>query len=179
MSDEELLYLYLIAHNEWAFNFLYQKYQKMILSLVRKNFTKFFALPLELNDLASDSYFIFMDSVKNFQTKKNKSFKNYFLTNLNWVILKSLRKYLSRNHQVLNLAVNFQDYLYEPSTIFSYFNDWTNFDFNVLKLSFYEKNVLKLKYQGYSNHEIMAQLNLTYKQVDNAFQRASLKLKRK
>lgn len=178
MSDEELLYLYLIAHNQWAFNFLYQKYHNMILSLMRKNFAKFFALPLELNDLVSTSYFIFIDSVRNFQNKKNKSFKNYFLTNLNWAILKSLRKYLSKNHQVLNLAVSLQDYLHEATTVFPYFNDWTNFDFNVLKLSFYEKNVLKLKYQGYSNYEIMAQLNLTYKQVDNAFQRASLKLKR-
>lgn len=179
MGDEELLYLYLIAHNQWAFNFLYQKYQNLILSLIRKNLTKFFALPLELNDLVSVSFFIFVDSVRNFQTRKNKSFKNYFLTNLNWATLKSLRKYLSKNHQVLNLAVSFQDYLYEPIAAFSYFSDWNDFDFSILKLSFSEKNVLKLKYQGYSNHEIMAQLNLTYKQVDNAFQRASLKLKRK
>ncbi|MBE4704138.1 hypothetical protein [Spiroplasma platyhelix] len=181
MSDEELLYLYLIAQNQWAFNFLYQKYQNIILVLTRKTFRKFFSVPLELSDLESVTYLIFYQSVFNFQVKKNKSFKNFLLTNLNWGILKYLKKYLNKNHQILNTALTDQDYFFNRNLSFqNHFiqDDYSNLinDSN-LKLSFYEQNVLQLKYQGYSNQEIMAKLNLTYKQIDNAFQRATWKLK--
>lgn len=179
MSDEELIYLFLVCQNQWAFNFLYQKYQNIIAIITRKTFAKFFALPLELNDLTSLSYLIFYQSIFKFQVNRNKSFKNFLLLNLNWELLKYLKKYLSKNHQILNMAEAYQDYYWQQDS------DWLNGCYQIndlsltnLKLSFHEENVLKLKYQGYDNQEIMAQLNLTYKQVDNAFQRATLKIKK-
>lgn len=175
MSDEELLYLFIAVQNQWAFDFLYQKYQKLIVLLTRKNFLKFFTVPLELSDLDSISYLIFYQSICCFQFNRNKSFKNFLLTNLNWELLKYLKKYISRNHQILNLAVDYQDYFVWYDRQVLSFNDNNLSD---LKLSFYEKNVLKLKYQGYCNREIMKKLNLNYKQIDNAFQRAILKFKR-
>lgn len=183
MNDEELLYLYLVVQNQWAFNFLYQKYQNIIIAVTRKAFAKFFALPLELNDLQSCSYLIFYQSIFNFQMRKNKSFKNFLLTNLNWGLLTYLKKYLTKNHQILNTALSYQDYFFDQQSSFDFqlidFEYLNALNFKDLKLSFSEENVLKLKYQGYSNQEIMAKLNLTYKQIDNAFQRASLKLKKK
>lgn len=182
MNDYELLYLFVAAKNQWAFNFLYQKYQNIINILTRKKFYQFFSVPLELSDLQSITYFIFYQSVSSFQIRKNKSFKNFFLINLNWGLLKYFKQYLTKNHQVLNLAVKFQDYFFDDELIYQ-----ENYDqeklinliiLNDLKLSFYEKNVLKLKYQGYCNQEIMEKLKLNYKQVDNAFQRVNLKLRK-
>gem|GEM_PF-963969 len=60
---------------------------------------------------------------------------------------------------------------------FGFYDQFKQFELSDLNLSFFEKNVLKLKYQGFSNQEIMAKLNLNYKQVDNAFQRVILKVK--
>lgn len=179
MSDEELIYLFVVDQNDWAFNCLYLKYQNIISFSIRKNFSKFFSLPLELNDLESIAYFIFFQAVINFQFNKNKSFKNFLLLNLEWGLLKYLKKYLTKNHQILNMAYYYQDYFLDNNLIDqSSFYQINLFDLNNLKLSLSEKNVLKLKYQGFSNQEIMAKLNLTYKQVDNAFQRVNLKLKK-
>ncbi|MGL5268157.1 MAG: hypothetical protein ACRC8P_00075 [Spiroplasma sp.] len=178
MNDEELLYLFVVVKNEWAFNCLYQRYQNVIDVLTKKIFYKFFTLPLELSDLQSVTYLIFYQTIVSFQIKKNKSFKNFLLINLKWGLLKYIKKYLTKNHQILNLAVQYQDYFFDDSLNYQEsFNYFDFVDLIDLKLSFYEKNVLQLKYQGFSNQEIMTKLNLSYKQVDNAFQRVSLKLK--
>lgn len=182
MSDEELFYLFVVAKNEWAFTYLYQKYRSITDILTKKIFQKFFTLPLELNDLQSLAYLIFYQSIINYQVKKNKSFKNFLLINLKWGLLKYIKKYLTKNHQILNLAIEYQEYFLDDK-VSDNLNNQLNFDTIIfidlinLKLSFYEKNVLQLKYQGFSNQEIMAKLNLSYKQVDNAFQRVSLKFK--
>lgn len=181
MSDEELIYLFVDAKNEWAFTCLYQKYYNLSDILTKKLFYKFFTLPLELSDLQSLNYLIFYQTIVSYQTKKNKSFKNFLLINLKWELLKYIKKYLTKNHQILNLAVGYQDYLLDSSDDSLNYHlsfDVVSFvDLVNLKLSFYEKNVLQLKYQGFSNQEIMAKLNLSYKQVDNAFQRVNLKFK--
>lgn len=182
MTDEELLYLFIVIKNQWAFDYLYQKYQNLINILTRKKFYQFFTLPLELNDLQSINYFLFYQSILTFQSKKNKSFKNFFLINLNWGLLKYFKKYLTKNHQILNMAVEYHDYFVSSSLSFQenfYQNNFLEyFIYDNLKLTVYEKNVLELKYQGYSNHEIMKILSLNYKQVDNALQRVNLKLKK-
>ncbi|MDQ7983007.1 MAG: sigma-70 family RNA polymerase sigma factor [Spiroplasma sp.] len=179
MNDDELIYLFLVIKNDWAFNYLYQKYLKLIKILTKKVFYKFFSIPLELNDFDAITYLIFYQSIINFQEKRNKSFKNFFLNNLNWGLLKYFKKYTGKNHQVLNLACSYQDYLLDNNFNFQdQFKQivWIN-QLDDLNLSVFEKNVLKLKYQGFSNQEIMAKLNLTYKQVDNAFQRVIFKLR--
>lgn len=185
MNDEELIYLFVTAKNEWAFTYLYQKYQNVSDILTKKLFYKFFTLPLELSDLQSLSYLIFYQSIISYQIKKKKSFKNFLLLNLKWGLLKYIKKYLTKNHQILNLAVVYQDYFLnsnkagvDDSLNYQLSFDAVSFvDLVNLKLSFCEKNVLQLKYQGFSNQEIMAKLNLSYKQVDNAFQRVNLKFK--
>lgn len=71
--------------------------------------------------------------------------------------------------------MQYEDYLtYNYSQIDNYDTDLASYNLN---LSLYERNVLQLKHQGFSNNEIMEKLNLSYKQVDNAYQRVCLKLK--
>lgn len=175
MDDEELIYLFSVIKNDWAFNYLYQKYLNLIKTFTKKIFYKFFSIPLELNDFETVTYLIFYQSVVDFQLRKNKSFKNFFLNNLNWGLLKYFKKYTGKNHQILNFASSYQDYLLDNN--FGFYDQFKQFELSDLNLSFFEKNVLKLKYQDFSNQEIMAKLNLNYKQVDNAFQRVILKVK--
>lgn len=175
MNDEELIYLFLVIKNDWAFNYLYQRYLNLIKSFTKKIFYKFFSIPLELNDFDTIAYLIFYQSVINFQERKNKLFKNFFLNNLKWGLLKYFKKYIGKNHQILNLASSYQDYLLNNN--FSYYDQFKQIEWNDLNLSFFERNVLKLKYQGFSNQEIVTKLNLNYKQVDNAFQRVISKMK--
>lgn len=176
MDDEELIYLFSVIKNDWAFNCLYQKYLHLIKTFTKKIFYKFFSIPLELDDFETIAYLLFYQSVVTFQVRKNKSFKNFFLNNLNWGLLKYFKKYTNKNHQILNFASDYQDYLLDSSSFVSY-DQFKQFDLSDLNLSFFEKNVLKLKYQGFSNQEIMTKLNLNYKQVDNAFQRVVIKIK--
>lgn len=175
MFDEELIYLYLVAKNDLALTFLYERYLKLLIGVGKKIFNRFFTIPLEWNDLASDIYFIFYNSIYNFKDIKNKSFRNYLLSNLSWGILNYVKKYMSKNHQIINLAFQYQDYLINE--IPQYYENKVDFESYNLNLSQSEKNVLQLKQQGFSNQEIMKQLNLSYKQVDNAWQRTNLKLR--
>lgn len=177
MEDNELLYLYLEIKNDWAFNRLYNKYKKLIDFLIYQKLNHFFAVPLQYEDLVSEAYYIFLDTVINFKNNKNKSFKNYLINNLNWKIIGYLKKFSNKNYQVVNFSLSYQDQNYNR---FNYYKNTKKQKIKIssLKLSIYEENVLKLKHKGFKNNDIINKLNLTYKQVDNAWQRVRNKIKK-
>lgn len=177
MDDNELLYLYCIESNQLAFACLYQKYEIQTAALLQIILGKFFAVPLELNDLKSHFYFVFIESIFKFQIRKNKSFKNFFYNQLRWSTFNYFKKFVNNNHKIINCALKYNDYLgqendFQPKPI-SFFDA-----INACNLTKSENQVLQLKQGGYTIHDIMKDLNLTYKQVDNAWTRVKIKVKK-
>lgn len=176
MNDNELIYLYCIENNQLAFNFLYEKYYLRNEFFLRKIIKRFFSIPLELGDLKSNFYFIFLETIFKFREKRNKSFENFLYSEIKWGIFTYIKKFLNNNHKIINCALKYNDYLYQK-------NDYQSNNFfladiiNSAGLTINEQKVLTLKQEGYKINEIMKKLNLTYKQIDNAWTRAKLKLK--
>lgn len=176
MNDNELIYLYCVESNEFAFNFLYKKYESKNKFFLRIIIKKFFSIPLEINDLNSSLYFIFLEAIFKFQVRKNKSFQNFLYSEIKWGITAYIKKFLHNNHKIVNCALKYNDYLYQN---YDYQYDFFFLEdtINIAKLTINESKVLKLKQEGYNIYEIMKKLNLTYKQIDNAWTRTKLKLK--
>ncbi|WP_338974386.1 MULTISPECIES: hypothetical protein [unclassified Spiroplasma] len=175
MNDNELIYLYCIENNEFAFNFLYKKYELKNDFFLRNIIKKFFAIPLETNDLKSTFYFIFLKAIFKFQERKNKSFQNFLYYEVKWGVFTYVKSFLNNNHKIINCALKYNDYLYQKNDY-----EYTSFLEEVISITNFttnENEVLKLKRRGYNVHQIMKKLNLSYKQVDNAWTRVKLKLK--
>lgn len=176
MEDNVLIYLYCIEYNEIAFQCLYERYQLKSKQMLSAILRRFFSIPLEVNDLISSFYFIFLESIFKFQECKNKSFKNFLYKELQWGILAYFKKFLNNNHRIINTALVYNDYL-----VFSVNEEYEHFSIKdvvlTAKLTKNENQVLQLKQDGYNINEIMDNMNLTYKQVDNAWTRAKIKLK--
>ncbi len=112
MNDNELVYLCCIENNEIAFNFLYKKYELKNQFFLRKVIKKFFAIPLEVNDLKSIFYFLFLEIIFKFQERKNKSFQIFLYYEIKWGIFAYVKKFLNNNHKIINCALKYNDYLY-------------------------------------------------------------------
>lgn len=180
MSDNELIYQYQINHQQPAFNFLWKKYHSLIEKITFITFRKFPAVPLELQDFNSLQYFSFYRSVNNYRESANKSFINYMQQRLKWDLLQYLRKYITGKHFVMNYATSY-NYQYEQISNENYYivakPKWINYGLPFLTKI--ENEVILLKSQNYSNEEIANKLKVSYKSVDNAYQRAKIKLQKK
>lgn len=176
MNDNELVYLYCIENNEIAFNFLYKKYQLRNDFFLRTVIRKFFAIPLEISDLKTILYFLFLETIFKFQERKNKSFQNFLYCKIKWGIFAYVKKFLNNNHKIINCALKYNDFLYNRNNyeVTCFFLEDI---INIAHLTNIENKVLKLKQAGYQIREIMEKLNITYKQVDNTWTRIKLKLK--
>lgn len=179
MEDNELIYQYQIAYQQPAFIFLWKKYFNLIEKITFITFRKFSSIPLELSDFSSLQYFSFYNSMKTYRETANKSFSNYMQQRLKWDLLQYIRKYINKKHAVMNYAISY-DTQYETTTVEQSYlvaePKWINYGLSFLtKL---ENEVILLKSQDYSNEEISHKLNISYKSVDNAYQRAKVKLQK-
>lgn len=131
---------------------------------------------MEINDLKSTFYFLFLETIFKFRERKNKSFQNFLYCEIKWGIFAYVKKFLNNNHKIINCALKYNDYLYNRNvheTTWFFLEDIIN----IANFTITENKVLKLKQQRYQICEIMKKLNITYKQVDNAWTRVKLKLK--
>lgn len=180
MSDNELIYQYQINYQQVAFIFLWKKYYSLIEKITYITFRKFPAIPLELQDFSSLQYFSFSTSVNDYRESANKSFVNYMQQRLKWDLLQYLRKYITAKHSIMNYATSY-NYEYEQISLqtasFVAEPKWINYGLPFLTKI--ENEVILLKSQNYSNAEIATKLNVSYKSIDNAYQRAKLKIKKK
>jgi len=175
MNDNELIYLYCSEKNHHALNFLYEHYQVKSEILIKTILKKFFAIPLEMNDLKTMFYFTLLESIFNFQASKNKSFKNFFYDQLKWGLFGYFKKFINHHHQIINYALKYEDVFGKTDDNYQLIMLQATIDSS--NLTRLEQQVCQQKQQGYHNQEIMVNLNLKYKQVDNAWSRAKLKLK--
>lgn len=159
-----------------AFKCLYEKYQLKNEWILGASLRRLFSIPLEISDLISIFYFIFLESVFKFQECKNKSFKNFLYNELQWGILAYFKKFLNNNHRIINTALLYNDYLTQ-SVNEEYQHLSVQDVVNTARLTKNENKFLQLKQDGYDINEIMENLKLTYKQVDNAWTRVKIKLK--
>lgn len=180
MEDNLLIYQYQVEFQEVVVNFLWNKYLFLIKQITWFVFKKFRYIPLEIDDLLSIQYFSFVSSLKIYRLTSNKSFLNYMQQKLKWDILQYIKKFINKNQAILNYASSYesvQDWLLFPcnDSLKVKEREYVNYKFAFLTKR--ENDVLNLKMKGYSNNDIAIKLKTTYKSVDNAYQRARIKLK--
>jgi hypothetical protein len=181
LEDQELIYLIKNESNKHAFFFLWKKYKKDIDKISKFNFNKFKYVPLEFSDLNYLIYKIFWKTIFIFNQNKGKTFYNFLNLNLKWNLIQYIKKFANRNFSKLNFSQEEDNEKYEIE-----FDDYETNKINELKLqlktisknfSEKEKKILDYKLDGYSWKKIEKITNLTYKQLDNTWQRIRKKCK--
>lgn len=182
MNDYEFIYYYKFESNIKVGEILFKKYEGNINKITHIIYRKFNAIPLEFQDLKFTQYESFINSLNQFKEKANKTFYNYMQLRLKWDILQYIRKFINKNQSIINYASNYDYYVqwlefnnpYSRITV----DEPKIFNSKLSYLTEMENNIILLKAQNYSNSEIIKKLNIKYKSLDNAYQRAKIKIKK-
>ena len=82
-------------------------------------------------------------------------------------MLTYFKRFLNNNHKIINCALSYNDGLVTKPN-YQVDNSFLKDIIMQAQLTYQEQQVLKLKQTGYTMQEIIKELNLTYKQVDNS-----------
>ena len=190
-NDYELLMLY-EENNEDAKNILYVKY-KFIIDILIKKYKKYFEdLNIDLQEVYSECYVGFSDSLNNYKDNKNASLPTFITLCVERKLRSIVRKYNQEKYKVLQETYSL-DFLYDGEvslmdvlkddksdplkaiTDKESYNDLFNNITSILTKKEYDVFILMI--QGLSYQEIAKILNKTPKQIDNAMQRIKIKVR--
>lgn len=138
-------------------------------------------------DLAQEGMLGFLEAVKSFDPEKGSSFRAYAETCINNRILSAVRVSYNNKNAALSNAVSLEDEAieksgdeFDPAKIFSSKTEFEHItDLINSTLSDFERQVIALRFFGFSYSEISAQLGYSEKAVDNALQRIRKKIRAK
>ena len=165
--------------------YFYKKYLSRFRSISYYYFSKFYSLPIEVDDLMNLSYMAILDSIEKTKANENIKFIQLLITTYKFKVLDYLRKYTGVKFQTLNKARYIDKTIInkikscEPSVsrqvydlllkeyIFGKF-----FENKVM-----DRKIFKLKLDGYSYNEISKQLNISNKKVDNSLLKTRTRLR--
>lgn len=176
-TDEELVKEYKLG-NQDAFNEIYKRYKKVVLSYAHS----VYYVGADLEDVVQEGMLGLLNAVNYYNGKS--SFKNYVFLCVKTSIIKAVTRYFNNQNIPLNIAVGLEDCEAEINRITKNPEDEIIFkeamdDF--LKkadqvLNAFERQVLKLFLEGYSYVEISKELNCLPKKCDNTLQKIKKKL---
>ena len=172
--------------NEDAINIIYQKYKPIIVSKSKEAIVRASHHGIEISDIMQEGYIGLDEAINDFSETDNTSFYTFAVLCINRQIINYLRKTTGGKDKILNEAVAIDedvekslkdDFDAEFSLIFK------EYEKKVLKqieisLTDFEKEVFKLRIDGYNFDEIANTLNKDIKSIYNTFHRIKAKIKK-
>ena len=185
MTDEELISL-IKSGNNYALNFLIEKYQE----LVNMKVGKYFIIGAEKEDIVQEGMIGLFKAIKSFDGEKQNSFKTFANLCIERQLITAIKTSNRQKHMPLNsyLSLNASAYDEDNNTpLLEVFNSHSVEDpldtitkkeyYKLVEttidksLSNFEKEVLKCFIQGESYVAIAEKLDAPVKSIDNAIQR--------
>lgn len=172
--------------NEDAINIIYQKYKPIIVSKSKEAIVRASHHGIEISDIMQEGYIGLDEAINDFSETDNASFYTFAVLCINRQIINYLRKTTGGKDKILNEAVAIDEYVEkslkddfdaEFSLIFK------EYEKKIIKqieisLTDFEKEVFKLKIDGYNFDEIANTLNKDIKSIYNTFHRIKAKIKK-
>lgn len=172
--------------NEDAINIIYQKYKPIIVSKSKEAIVRASHHGIEISDIMQEGYIGLDEAINDFSETDNASFYTFAVLCINRQIINYLRKTTGGKDKILNEAVVIDEYVEkslkddfdaEFSLIFK------EYEKKIIKqieisLTDFEKEVFKLKMDGYNFDEIANTLNKDIKSIYNTFHRIKAKIKK-
>lgn len=172
--------------NEDAINIIYQKYKPIIVSKSKEAIVRASHHGIEISDIMQEGYIGLDEAINDFSETDNASFYTFAILCINRQIINYLRKTTGGKDKILNEAVAIDEYVEksmkddfdaEFSLIFK------EFEKKIIKqieisLTDFEKEVFKLKMDGYNFDEIANTLNKDIKSIYNTFHRIKAKIRK-
>jgi len=185
MTDEELISL-IKSGNNYALNFLIEKYQE----LVNMKVGKYFIIGAEKEDIIQEGMIGLFKAIKNFDIDKQNSFKTFANLCIERQLITAIKTSNRQKHMPLNSYLSLNTSAYDDdnnTSLLEVFNSNSGEDpldtitkkeyYRLVEsaidksLSSFEKEVLKRFVQGESYISIAEKLNAPVKSIDNAIQR--------
>lgn len=189
LNDYELLE-YISSNNEEANNLMYEKYKPLIITIAKRYASVGKKYGFEINDLIQEGMLGLSKAIESFDSNMNIKFYTLARVCIERKIM-NLFKIASRDkYKALNESIPIENDDYDLENIIG---DLNSNPLNIVldiedrndilktlssNLSEYEKRVLDLKQDGFSNEEIGYSLGKTKKQIDNTIQRIKNKYKK-
>ena len=165
--------------NEDAINIIYQKYKPIIVSKSKEAIVRASHHGIEISDIMQEGYIGLDEAINDFSETDNASFYTFAVLCINRQIINYLRKTTGGKDKILNEAVAIDEYVEkslkddfdaEFSLIFK------EYEKKIIKqieisLTDFEKEVFKLRIDGYNFDEIANTLNKDIKSIYNTFHR--------
>lgn len=189
-SDEDLIDI-IKSGNKYALEHLINRYK----SLVNMKVSKYYIIGAEREDIVQEGLIGLFKAIKNYQTNKQSSFKNFANMCIERQLITAIKSSNRQKHMPLNSYLSLNMNAYDNNDI----NDKNEVDLieilntNLIEdpldtitqkeyykiienaidksLSSFEKQVLNFYVQGQSYGQIAEKLNTPVKSVDNAIQR--------
>ena len=189
-SDEDLIDI-IKSGNKYALEHLINRYK----SLVNMKVSKYYIIGEEREDIVQEGLIGLFKAIKNYQTNKQSSFKNFANMCIERQLITAIKSSNRQKHMPLNSYLSLNMNAYDNNDI----NDKNEADLieilntNLIEdpldtitqkeyykiienaidksLSSFEKQVLNFYVQGQSYGQIAEKLNTPVKSVDNAIQR--------
>ncbi len=159
--------------------YLYFKYLNYSKKVVNSIYKKFYSIPLYAEDFNSLIYITMKTAIEKYRINNTIPFKGFFSLMLRWSIYNEIKKYLSKNHQILNNYYKLDEKLAKKNNnnrIYKRHLTLFCLEKKLNQLSKLEKCIFISKLNGLSNFDIIQKYNLDYKQIDNALQRGIKKM---
>ena len=192
-NDYELLYL-ISENNDEAKDLFYKKYKPIIEMKIKKYINYVQARGYDENDLIQEGMIGLSRALTDFKTQKDVQFNTFANVCIDRQIFSFLRDIDSGKHRVLNDSLSYDtttntygrglnDLLdnknKNPETTFVEEEESNDLFDNILSvLTDKEKDVFKLRSQGFTCKEIAALLNTTEKAVSHAIEKIKIKTKK-
>lgn len=192
-NDYELLYL-ISENNDEAKDLFYKKYKPIIEMKIKKYINYVQARGYDENDLIQEGMIGLSRALTDFKTQKDVQFNTFANVCIDRQIFSFLRDIDSGKHRVLNDSLSYDtttntygrglnDLLdnknKNPETTFVEEEESNDLFDNILSvLTDKEKDVFKLRSQGFTCKEIAALLNTTEKAVSHAIEKIKIKAKK-
>jgi RNA polymerase sporulation-specific sigma factor len=190
-NDSELLMLYQ-ENNEDAKNILYMKY-KFIIDILIKKYSKYISdLNIDYQEVYSECYVGFSDSLRSYKEDKNASLPTFITLCVERKLSAIIRKYNREKYKILQDSYSL-DFMYnddlrlmdiisddsaEPLKNITEKERYDELLNNIkARLTKKEYEVFTLMIRGLNYNEIAKILGVSSKQVDNAMQRIKNKVK--
>ncbi|WP_215742946.1 sigma-70 family RNA polymerase sigma factor [Mesomycoplasma hyorhinis] len=91
----------------------YNQYKHIFVASAKSVIKIYNNIPLNWEDLVNYSLFNLVDIVNSYDKSQQHSFEKYLFYKVKYLMINYSKKYVSKSHQVLNLALNYEEYEFE------------------------------------------------------------------
>ena len=191
-QDEELIEL-VNEKNEDASNMLYEKYGYIVDIILNKYKKGAFYFSVDMNELTQEAMVGFSDALVSYNQDSNASLKTFITLCVERRVRNFIRKHDTIKHQMLKEAYSLDTPVYDGVTLGEAIPSKTsNPEDKIVQeetvseirkkieenLSPFEKDVLELMINDFTEKDIASILNISLKQVYNCVSKIRLKLKK-